>query len=501
MKPRVLFWIDQALLHFGLAKFIQENLDCELYSIFEVTENVKKFYEKQTIVNFQKQWFFHDYVYKNKSKADIEYLEEIEKKYNLNLQLIAFNDRIFYKYNEYRKFSDNEILKILSDEIKLFESILDEIKPDFILMASYTQQHNDIFYKICKARGIKILMPTTSRIGILEPASFPHSNRFYLSDDMDEFLPIPDDDGKLIKNIEVDSQKNNLRDGKFSAGFQVSTKKFAVAGITYLLNNDENVKTHYSYYGRSKFKVIFKTLFNELRKKYRLNFMKNNLEKYIDDDEKYVYFPLHQDQESILLSFEPFYTNQLDIIRNIANSLPIGFKLYVKEHPQMVNRGWRSIKDMKRIMDFHNVKFFHHSVDQKEMIKKSQLVISIKGSAVIEAAFYNKPSISFSKVGMYRLSSISILNSMKDLPKNIQKSLTQVIDKDEVKRYEKYAYANTFEFPKYQIENSLESVFKIGGYYANAEIKSATMSEFLEKYRNELEFFAIKHIELMKIQS
>ena len=90
---------------------------------------------------------------------------------------------------------------------------------------------------------------------------------------------------------------------------------------------------------------------------------------------------------------------------------------------------------------------------------------------------------------------------MKDLPKNIQKSLTQVIDKDEVKRYEKYAYANTFEFPKYQIENSLESVFKIGGYYANAEIKSATMSEFLEKYRNELEFFAIKHIELMKIQS
>ena len=74
-----MFWIDQGLLHFGLSKFIQENLDCELYSIFEVTENVKKFYKNQTIVNFQKQWFFHDYIFKEKSEADIKYLEEIEK--------------------------------------------------------------------------------------------------------------------------------------------------------------------------------------------------------------------------------------------------------------------------------------------------------------------------------------------------------------------------------------------------------------------------------------
>ena len=41
MKPKLLFWIDQALLHYGLAKFIQENLDCQMYSIFEVTENAK----------------------------------------------------------------------------------------------------------------------------------------------------------------------------------------------------------------------------------------------------------------------------------------------------------------------------------------------------------------------------------------------------------------------------------------------------------------------------
>ena len=30
MKPKLLFWIDQGLFHYGLAKFIQENLDCEI---------------------------------------------------------------------------------------------------------------------------------------------------------------------------------------------------------------------------------------------------------------------------------------------------------------------------------------------------------------------------------------------------------------------------------------------------------------------------------------
>tara|TARA_B100000678_G_scaffold276389_1_gene269145 strand:+ start:427 stop:558 length:132 start_codon:yes stop_codon:yes gene_type:complete len=36
------------------------------------------------------------------------------------------------------------------------------------------------------------------------------------------------------------------------------------------------------------------------------------------------------------------------------------------------------------------------------------------------------------------------------------------------------------------------------GYYANAEMKSGTMTEFLEKFRPELTFLSLKHIEKMK---
>ena len=62
MKPKLIFWIDSNFYYFGLAKSLQETLDCELYSVIETTDKPKKFFEEQKIVNFKKVWFFYDYV-------------------------------------------------------------------------------------------------------------------------------------------------------------------------------------------------------------------------------------------------------------------------------------------------------------------------------------------------------------------------------------------------------------------------------------------------------
>tara|TARA_Y100000996_G_scaffold213798_1_gene167895 strand:+ start:815 stop:2317 length:1503 start_codon:yes stop_codon:yes gene_type:complete len=497
MKPKLLFWIDQALFHYGLAKYIQENLDCEMYSIFEVTENAKKFFKKQKIVNFEKTWFFHDNILKQKKNFDLKYLQDIERKYNLDLQLIAFNDRIFYKFNSYYKFSRNEILCILEEEIRFFESVLDEIKPEFLIIFETHQQHNHIFYEICKARGIEVIIPVGSRIGINPKSSLKHGNRWYLSDDIDQCLPLPD----KIENNDSDQEivsNNSFTDEKFSYEFQKSNKKYLRAALRYFFTKENNLDTHYSYFGRSKIKVILKMIHYELRKKYRENFMEKNLNYEIDEKLNLVYFPLHQEEERILLIGAPYYTNQFELIRNISNSLPAGYILAVKDHTVMNVRGWRGIKEIKQFMELPNVIMFHHSVDSTELIKKSKLVMSIRGTTAIEAAFYKKPSIAFGKVGMYKISTMTIVDSIKDLTKIIRNSLTQKINEDEIKRYEKTVYNNTFEFPMYQIGNAFEDEFKIGGYYANVEIESDKMQKFLEKYKEELTFLALKHVEKIK---
>ena len=56
MKNRILFWIDFAIVHFGIAKHIQDKDNYELFAIYDVNPNYKNSFLNQKIVNFQKQW-------------------------------------------------------------------------------------------------------------------------------------------------------------------------------------------------------------------------------------------------------------------------------------------------------------------------------------------------------------------------------------------------------------------------------------------------------------
>jgi hypothetical protein len=161
-------------------------------------------------------------------------------------------------------------------------------------------------------------------------------------------------------------------------------------------------------------------------------------------------------------------------------------------------RGWRSVNEMKKIMDLRNVVLLHPFTNSSEIIKKSKLVISIAGSSSIEAAFYNKPSISFEDVGMFKISSLTMLKSIKDLPKVIRNSLKQKVDENEIELYKKAVYDNTFEFRFYDIMEVINDFLNIGGYYANIEIQDKKMSSLFEKFKPEMTFFALKHIEKMK---
>ena len=497
MKPKLLFWIDSYKLHFILAKYIQDNLDCEMYSIFEITEKPKIFFQNQKFVKFKKVWFYHDYILKTKRKPDLDYIKSIEEKYNIFLLLIAANDRFFNHFNKFYKFTYDEILLILEDEIKLYEMILDETKPDFILMEPSHQQHNHIFYEICKSRGLKIIIPFTART--VDPKRSLNSSRIYLGDQLDPCLPLPNGKNTKYDNKpSIIQQNNSSTDKKFSHANQNSTSNYSKAAMKYLFTSNENVKTHYTYFGRSKIKVIFEMLFYELRKKHRENFMNRNLKSKIDEKFNYVYFPLHQEMERMLLLGAPFFQNQFEVIRNIANSLPIGYKLYVKDHLVMNLRGWRSVNEMKKIMDLPNVILLHPSTNSSELIKKSKLVISIAGTSSIEAAMYNKPSISFENVGLFKISSLTVLKSIKDLPKVIRNSLTQKVDEKEIKVFKKALYDNTFEFRLADTDNVIIDALNLGGYYASTEIQDEKMSLLMKKFKPEFTLLALEHIKKMK---
>jgi hypothetical protein len=44
----------------------------------------------------------------------------------------------------------------------------------------------------------------------------------------------------------------------------------------------------------------------------------------------------------------------------------------------------------------------------------------------------------------------------------------------------------------------IDDFLNIGGYYANVEVQDKKMSSLFEKFKPEMTFFALKHIEKMK---
>ena len=62
-----------------------------------------------------------------------------------------------------------------------------------------------------------------------------------------------------------------------------------------------------------------------------MKFVDKHFVREIDNDDKIIFFPLHLEEEISLLVIAPFFTNQIEIIKNLVKSMPIDYKLYLKE--------------------------------------------------------------------------------------------------------------------------------------------------------------------------
>ena len=492
MSDKILFWLDADLIHFGIAKYLQENYPCDLFSIIDITNKPKIFFEKQKIVNFQEKWFYHDYL-QNLTNPDIDYLSSFEQKYNLNLWELLCNDRIFFQYNDYHTFTENEILSILEQECKLFESVINKINPDFLVIHETALRQQHILHQICKARGIKILMLNYSNFG----------KRSYISEDYHKLDYIPNLESLQSNNRTFIELQNLLKSDKtakrimnFYSKYQNSKFKKINAAISFLFKSgNSNIKTHYPYFGRTKIKVLIKEIIYLIKKNYRESFVNKNFLYTIKNDEPFIFFPLHQEPERSLLLSAPFYNNQLEIIKQIAKSLPVGYKLYVKEHPtQGKGRGWRPISVYKQIMQIPNVKLIHPSVDSHEILPKCSMVASISGTTCFEAAFYEKPSIVFANEGYTILPCINQIKSYEELPNIINSTLDTRVVLSDVDKYVAFIEKNSFDFDYPDLVAKYHNLFYFGGNLVDVDILSSDMELFLQNEKEIFEQLASEHI-------
>lgn len=508
MKEKILFFVENEFLQFGISKYFQENLDYELFAIVDVNNTLKKFFLDQKIVNFKQIWFFNDYI--SKKQPDIKYLKNFEEKYKINLWDVVYKEKIFYqKFNKFYRFSDDEILSIIEQECKLFEKILNEVKPNFLISNTINRQNLYLLYRMCKQKNIKVLSIGWMRFGDrwaitdgfhfeidekinFDPKKYPKKTEEEIQNFLTSYRPRQGSldlkkrgNEQILSEVRSEKEFKNSKLRKLKAIFQfIFTRK----------------KYSYGYYtyGRTKYSVLTKgnAKWNSLKKKSRKQFIDKHFIKKIDDDTKFVLYPIHVEPEIVLLMGSTYYTDQISVIRNIAKSMPMGYKLYVKEHPGQDEHGWREISFYKEILSMPNVSIIHPFADLKKLMNQCSLVITIRGTASMEAAFYKKPSIVFyPELGYSMIPSIHILKNIHELPEAIKSSLEKKVHIEDLSDFVNFINEISFEFQFQQYTLEIAKRFNYSvGYLKEEEISQKQMVDFLKEYSKVIEMVSNEYL-------
>ena len=117
----------------------------------------------------------------------------------------------------------------------------------------------------------------------------------------------------------------------------------------------------------------------------------------------FAFFPLHKEPEVTMLVYGRHCLNQIEVIRNLAYSLPAGMKLVVKEHPVVV--GYRAKSYYEAILSIPNVLMLNPAVSSEVVIPSAQIVVVVSGSIGFEAVVKRKPVLTLGDAPFNVLSS------------------------------------------------------------------------------------------------
>jgi hypothetical protein len=134
----------------------------------------------------------------------------------------------------------------------------------------------------------------------------------------------------------------------------------------------------------------------------------------------YAFFPLNSEPEISLSVYSRFYSNQIEVIRNIAQSLPLGTILVVKEHPRSVY--WRKPGFYQKLLGIPNVYFVDPLCDTTYLLDNSELVVILSSFIAFEAIIRGKPVIILGRTSYNFFPShlVKYVHSINDLPDGIK---------------------------------------------------------------------------------
>jgi len=394
----------------------------------------------------------YNVIYGNKEKAgrfenntfyspvDMDYLEEIEKKYthfkNLNLQLMSSQENTrHYHYRYYWQYTDyDDNLYWIELNYKKIIGIIEEFKPDMVLDFNDSELQRTIMNEVCTEKKVPYINVEFSKFGYYK---LPALHNTYGIDNYVRrqyeinFKKSPEELSEMYDYIKDFRAKNSIMSKEYAGTVTSKYKKdtleqFAkemLGKYIYFWNQDHTAKniklkrTDKRLYAATRPYIRHYWQVNILRRKF---LDKNNVFENPVEGENYVYMPLHLIPESTVFIKGSYYIDELNLIEQVSKSLPIGWKVYVKEHQAML--GERGTDFYKKVKEIHNARLvqINYYDDPKPWIMNAKGVATIVGTTAYEEALLGRKSIVFGEVPFTMIDGITQVKDLNDLPELIK---------------------------------------------------------------------------------
>ncbi len=397
----------------------------------------------------------------------------------------SYKDKFYYSFRQ--NVSDEGIIDFVTATYKYIRIIFRDFKPDLIITPNFASLPHIMFYLYARKRGVPMIGITDSKVqGYF---IFTHS---YL-DDSGLFYERVD----LLNNGQEDSS-HRAKARQYIDEFRKTFNRSPQAQFKHR-NWKQKIRRELSpfyhilkWYLHPQINYLESTGitidYRPPRIILRDHYARRAYEKFMDTYQyypfeqikKFVYFPLQVQPEESIDVISPFFSNQIETARLVAQSLPDDYTLVVKEHPAMY--GMRSPSYLEKIARTPNVKLVDYRIGSGELLRQADLIIGPSGTTLAEAAFCLKPVIQLGNLGTtLKLPTVFHYTDMTTLSAKIKEVLGLNLKTAENER---------------RLENFVAAVYDTGfdyDYIAAWERGRGDKEELWQIYRKEIERNLLKN--------
>ena len=321
---------------------------------------------------------------------DIDFLREREERYGVPIHRMIWSERNLLEGRSYER-----VLALTEQLFRVVERALQRFRPSFLFSEDVGCLTSYVHYAVARGLGIPFWRIGSARMPGLLSVYSGAPQEWNLTNDRhaeirERGLTGPERESALafVKRFrERPERPTGMQTrARLPIADKTDLERLALLGRRYLIEPRNPTLT-------SPAKAL---------KQRAVRLVRNQASRslgYFDSaptDEQYVLFPIHFQPEASTLVQAPYYLDQEALIEDISKSLPVGYRLYVKEH--VSNRGRRPPAFYKRLRKTFGVRLLGPDEDTWQLIRDAAAVAVITGTVGWEGLLFGKPVVTFGDV-------------------------------------------------------------------------------------------------------